>query len=613
MVSYPTPKSVQFNTFKGIRTRNGIASGGIISAVECKNIDFIASSYDAGVNIATSLGNTKRCEYSSENDLYAYRYENNLIYTKSTTITGSTVLYDASGNVNTDDTWAVELEDETYVIKYGDETAHYSKKDNIYEYTIVAGFEFKSETDTHLLFYVKNATNGLLVEYKNNTLSLIDTSYYEYDSNTQQWEEITINVNSWLSATDEANGITMVNNAYNTFVFTNGIDYYAWCPDQTIASLVLRKLEPKYYDENLTSYVNIKGLPLAELEGSLVIGGNNGIVLGSRKDDITDFDYVLPTDDNKAWYEPFGKPITALVNMTGGLIVFTDENNTLLSNWSTISTRDRKDANLGGCMSFESWVKHDKYLFFYDNRQKNIYYYAQNDYGQMVLGEPVAPEVQKYFSDVNRLQMTSYIGNNRSEIWVLTDKNKLIFDFYIQEWAERNCQELNGYFVFNNNVYSVGKNACFQEKAGNIGVFDGDFYGSEYKTQIINLGSFSNMKEMEFQPLLSVATDHNNAFYIDCLIDGKKIKSKYVQMYYSGAVWGDDTPQTENTPSDELWDIQAFPIENENIIQQVKGKFVSNWYYLQFTFRTETQGDDFSITCMELKGITQETDTTGRK
>ena len=99
---------------------------------------------------------------------------------------------------------------------------------------------------------------------------------------------------------------------------------------------------------------------------------------------------------------------------------------------------------------------------------------------------------------------------------------------------------------------------------------------------------------------------------IDCQIDGKKTKSKYVKMYYNGAVWGDNT-SPEFVPDNELWDVQVFPDENDAVLQQIKGKFISNWYYLQFTFRTETQGDDFNIACFELKGITQETDTTGRK
>lgn len=526
MVSYPSASSVQFNAFKGIRTRNGIASGNIISAVECKNIDFMPSSYDAGVNIVTSLGNVK------VNDLTGTDYA---------------------------------------------------------DYTIIKGFEFESDNATHILFYCEKNSGGVLLEFTNNQYVPIFTGFTNNNG--------------------QANGITMVSGAYNTFVFTNGIEYKAWTPDGQTQT---QTLNPEIDGTAVT------GLALAELDGSLVIGCDNGYVLASARGDITDYD-VTGGLDTSAWYEIFGKPITAVVSMTGGLIVFTDEDNTILSGYQTIATRDRKDSNLGGCLSFESWVKHDKYLFFYDNRQKNIYYYTQNDYGQMVLGEPVAPEIQKYFSDINRLQMTSYIGKNRSEIWVLTDQNKLIFDFFIQEWSERVCQELNSYFVFNNDVYSVGDKKCFKEKAGSVGLYDDDFFGSEYKTQIINLGSFSNMKEMEFQPLLSVATDYNNTFTIECQIDGKKIKSKYVKMFYNGAIWADDDPIDEYTTENELWadDLgtigQTFPYEDDSIIQQIKGKFISNWYYLQFTFKTENRKDDFSINCFELKGITQETDTTGRK
>lgn len=565
MVSYPTPQSVQFNTFKGIRTRNGLASGGVISAVECKNIDFVPSSYDAGINIATSLGNVK--------------------------------VYELTGD---------------YV-----------------NYNIVKGFEFESENATHLLFYCEYETNGVLLEYSNGQFSLIADSYSYYDPTEEQeenrWKTQEIDPTDWLTATNKANSI-VIRKAYNTFVFTNGVDYYIWTPDAEQSVNILKKIQPKKdnYDPTTGDYVDttiVTGLAMAEYNGALAVGGNEGLLAVSRADDITDFDNIND-DSNNAWFEYFGKPITAIVSMTGGLIVFTDEDNTVITG-TTADTRDRKNASLGGCLSFESWVKHDKYLFFYDNKQKNVYYYTQNDYGQMVLGEPVAPEVQKYFSSINRLQMTSYIGNNRSEIWVLTDKNKLLFDFFVKEWSERVCQNLNGYFVYDNDVFSVAGKKCFKEKSGNIGVFDGVFYGSEYKTQIINLGSFSNMKEMEFQPLLSVATDYNNIFYIECLIDGKKTKTKYAKMFNDRAVWGDDTEQDESTPDNELWDMQIYPIEDGSVIQQIKGKFISNWYYLQFTFRTykkETDnpndnefGNDFSINCIELKGITQETDTTGRK
>lgn len=522
MVSFPTPQQYTFNTFKGIRTRNGIAQNGTISATVCQNVDFAPSSYDAGVDIRTTYGNYAICTY-------------------------------------TDD-----------------------------DYSVIKGFETQQEGINHLLFYLESDTAGRLVEFNiagSTFTTLIDD----------------------LSVTGEANGITMVDSAYDVFVFTNGVEYYSV---QLYPNTAITQLTPQYDGNDVT------GLALCEQDGSLVIGCNEGVVLASAKGDITDFDYTVSESAVKPWYQLFGKRVTAVVPYIDALLVFTEEDSTVLSGNFSLGLDGgavRQDATLGGCMSFESWVKHDKYLFFYDNKQKNIYYYMQNNYGQKVLGEPIAPEVQKFFNGITKLQMVSYVGNNRSEIWLLSNNFKLIYDYYIGEWAERVCQNLTSYFVFDNDVYSTGSLKCFKEKSGNMCLFDGVYYPAVYTMQIINLGSFSNAKEMDIYPLLSVTQDYNNTFYFDCLVDGKKNKSKHLTMYFQGAIWADNTPQTADTPDDELWDLQTFPDENTAHIQQLKGKIIPFWYYLQFTIRTEKRGDDFSISCFEIKGITQEYDTVGRK
>lgn len=520
MVSFPTPQQYTFNNFKGIRTRNGIAQNGTISATVCQNVDFVSSSYDAGVDIRTTYGNYAICTYTND------------------------------------------------------------------DFTVIKGFQTQQEGVNHLLFYLESETKGLLAEFDttdNTFTTLVDN----------------------LTVTGQANGLTMVDNAYDTFIFTNGVEYYSV---QLYPTTTTTQLQPQYDNSDVT------GLALCEQDGSLVIGCNEGIVLASRKGDITDWDYNATQDDNKAWYQLFGKSVTAVVPYIDALLVFTEEDSTMLSgNFSNPSDAVRSDASLGGCMSFESWCKHDKYLFFYDNKQKNIYYYMQNNYGQKVLGEPIAPEVQKFFNGITKLQMVSYVGNNRSEIWLLSNNFKLIFDYYVQEWSERVCQDLTSYFVFNNEVYSTGGLKCFKEKSGNMCLFDDVYYPAVYTMQIINLGSFSNAKEMDIYPLLSVTQDYNNTFWFDCLVDGKKNKTKRLSMYFQGAIWADDTAQTDATPDDELWDLQVFPDENTAHIQQLKGKIIPFWYYLQFTIRTEKRGDDFSISCFEIKGITQEYDTIGRK
>lgn len=520
MASFPTPQQYIFNDFKGIRTRNGVVSNGVISATVCKNIDFVPSSYDASINIATTKGNYAICSYP--------------------------------------------------------------------DYTVIKGFETEQEGIKHLLLYVENDTKGKLVEYN-----------FSSDNFTIIIDDLTL--------TGQANGITLKHQAYDVFVFTNGIEYYAiqFYPAPT----EITQLHPEYQGEVLT------GLALCEYYGSLVIGGNNGIVLASSRTDITDFDTTGGLDTS-AWAEPFGKAVTAVVPYIDSIIVFTNEDSTVLSEFQAISTRTREDASLGGCYSFESWCKHDKYLFFYDDRQKNIYYYMQNNFGQKVLGEPIAPEVQKYFNNISKLQMVSYIGNNRSEIWLLSDNFKLIYDYYVNEWTERDCQPIKSYFVFDNDVYSTSEVKVLKEKTGNICVFDNVYYPAEYTTQIINLGSFSNAKEMDIYPLLSVEQNYNNAFYFNCLVDGKKEKSKRVEMYFQGAIWADNTPQTADTPDNELWDLQTFPSESSTTsihIQQIKGKIIPFWYYLQFSFKTKERGEDFSICSFEIKGITQEYDTIGVK
>lgn len=524
-MNFPTPANFIWNNFKGIRTRNGVNTGGQMSAVVCQNIDFVPNTVNADVQIRSTLGNFLIAQYP--------------------------------------------------------------------DYKLIKGFESLQKIEENskgtkfCLVYAENETQGVLLKFD------FATSVFEI-------------VVEGLSVTGQANAITMIDSAYDVFVFTNGIEYYSvnFAVDD-----VVTKINPVYDGKAVT------GLTICEQAGALVIGSPNGVVISSRKGDIYDWDYAQTADDkNKAWYQLFGKGITAIVPYTGGLMVFTEDDNTLLKgNPSDIASFERSDSSLGGCMSFESWCKHDKYLFFYDNVQKNVYYYTQTDIGQSVVGNPIAQEVQKFFDDVTRLQIVSYIGDNRNEIWVLANDFKLVYDYYIGEWTERVCQALTSYFVYNNAVYSTTNDGkLLREKYGENGIFDNVFYPSVYKMQTINLGSYSNMKEMEMQPLFTVTQNFNNKFWLDCEIDGKKIKSKLVSMYSKSGVWGDDSDPT-NIPSDEMWDVAEFAYENDAVTQQVKGKFISNWYYIQFTIQTVEAGQDFNIVAFELKGITEETDTIGRK
>ena len=536
MVTFPTPQGFVYSNFKGIRTRNGVNTGGSISAVECQNVDFIPNTVGADIQIKSTTGNTFVSEYP--------------------------------------------------------------------DFSIVKGFETVQDETRYCIIYAENETKGILLRYNE-----IEKTF-------------TVLVDNLRTNEGRANGITMKDTAYDVFIFTNGLDYYSinFAEEEEVAKVI----EPVYNKQPVT------GLALAELDGSLVIGQQDGygLVIGSRQGDIYDWDYAQTADDKtKAWYQLFGKGVTAIVPYIGGLLVFTKDDSTMLKgNPADITTFERLDASIGGCMSFESWCYHDKYLFFYDNVQKNMYYYTQIDTGQKVLGEPIAPEVQKYFDDIEKLQMVSYIGENRSEIWVLTEDFKLIYDYFVGEWSERVCQPISSYFVFKNAVYSTTPKYEITKENGEVikyngkilkekdgldsCVFDKEFYPAIYKMQTINLGSYSNMKEMEMQPLFTVSDNYDNKFMIDCLINGKKTKTKAVKLIVNGGEWGDDSDEMKR---ENQFDMATFSAGSEYVTHQLKGKFVSNWYYLQFTIRTEELGQEFNILAMELKGITIEEDTIGRK
>lgn len=506
-----------FNTFKGIRKINGVSSGGQLSAVECKNIEFVLSQSNGEINIKTTLGNIKINEING--------------------------------------------------------------------YALIKGFESIQDGTKYCFIYAESATIGRL---------------YQYNPTANTFTVLVDN----LSVTGKANGITMTNSAYDVFVFTNGIEYrrISFAQNPQVATL-----SPTY------NSVAVTGLVLEEQDGSLVIGCDNGIVLASRKGDITDYNYVTPTDSNKAWYQIFGSPVTAIVNYNSGLIVFTAEKSTLLiGNMSEAASAQRQESKQGGCFSFESWTIHDNLLFVYDDVQKNIYCYNTNTVGQTVINSPVAKEVKDFFVGIEKFNIIKYIANNKSEIWINYNDKILIYDYLVQEWTERSCHPITNIFIFNNQIYSLNQGKLLQERTGNDCVFDGVFYGASYKAQVINLGSWSNLKEMDLPPILTCVQNFNNKFWITVDIDGKKRKTKFVQMIGSPdtGIWGDDAATIDDSCT---WDTSIFASESDSVTQQVKGKSVSSWYYLQFTFYTEQQGQDFCIRSFELKEISEETDTIGRR
>lgn len=421
---------------------------------------------------------------------------------------------------------------------------------------------------------------------------------------------------SQLTPSRNANAITMITTAYDVFVFTNGTEYYSYSINQQTP---LVRLRPKYEGEDIT------GLALAEYRGSLVIGSDKGVVLGSRQGDITDWNYT-ETDQTKAWYQLFYKKVTALVPFIDGLLVFMADSSVILSgNLSYAQDAKRDSASIGGCMNHKSWVLHDKYLFFYDDNQKNIYYYLQNDYGQKILGKPIADEIQNIISKAVNLSLLSYIGKNKNEIWLrLTDKygkdRIIIYNYTYGEYTERKMNTINGMNKWNFKIITFDNTRLFEERTGGCinCVFDNEYIPASYKSIPMSFNSYSNLKEEDIKPLITYDKSYNNNFAVR-FSNQKKTKYKRFDLNQGlDFTWADDEPQDDETPTRELWasdviDGGVFPREDSKAIATIKAKAPSSYYYLSFEILTEKFGDDFCVKQIELKDITIETDTTGTK
>lgn len=470
---------------------------------------------------------------------------------------------------------------------------HLQQSSEVTDPRIVDIFESEQDGVKYLMIYFIDAVKGGCLACYDPTINFIEI------------------VVENLSERSVCNGITMRSTAYDVFIFTNGEEYYSYARS---SETPLIKLNPVYDGKP------IKGLPLAEYKSSLVIGGEDGVVLASRQGDVTDWTYD-DIDGTKAWYQLFYKKITALVPYIDGMLVFTQNDSVVLSgNMSSASEAQRSSASIGGCFNHKSWVLHDKYVFFYDNNQKNIYYYLQNDIGEKVLGQPVANEIQNLLTDVKDMSFTSFIGDNKSEIWMrivdsFGEARVIVYNYIYGEYVERKMNPIHGIKTYNFKVITFDDTKIFEERAKTAVncVFDGQYIPARYKTPYLTFGSYSNLKEMDIKPLITYGKSYNNSFGIT-FFNNKKNKYKRIDLYQGlDFTWGSETPQNVNTPERELWDFGVFPDENSKDVGTVKAKAPSSFYYLGFEVFTEKMGDDFCIKQVEFKELTFETDTIGAR
>ena len=410
-----------------------------------------------------------------------------------------------------------------------------------------------------------------------------------------------------LTVTGQANGITMSSTAYDVFVFTNGVE----------AKTVCFTSDSGYGDTvktiTATDYIgrSIHWLSMTEWNGFLVVASEYGVHASHQNDIYTWNDN--PKDVADSWYIDFSKKVTAVFSYTGGLYIFTGDDTTFLNTTPNDTANAKQELIAGvGCFNYQSIVKHDTYLYFYDNNQKNVYYIQNIDSGQTRPAGPIAKEIQSYFSEIERFKMFSCIYGNRNEVWCIVNDELLICDYAQGEWLKRKEQDINTVCLINNIVYTGTNNGLILiENIGNY--FNSAFYPAMYQTTFINIGSDSNIKKQKTPLLLVLKDGETQDFWVQLTVNNKEKNPKRVTIYKD---------QARYVPEDAIDGVRYVPVDategaryasaNPYAIKVVEISTPQTWYNIGIKIYTDRAGQGFYITSMELKNIKEKTKTRGR-
>ena len=470
----------------------------------------------------------------------------------------------------------------------------YTLPDNDYEILGV----FKSEQDGILyeFIYAENNTQGRLyyIDITKHPVSLIST----------------------LPKTGECNGITMTSTAYDVFIFTNGVDAYSICfTDDVSYGSAVKEISTGASPK--TDYLGneIHFLAMSAWNGFLVVATDYGVRASHQNDIYTWNDN--PDDIADSWYIDFTKKVTALYSYTGGLYIFTSDDITYINTTPNDTANSVFQTVAGvGCMSYTSIVKHDTFLFFYDNIQKNIYYIQNIDNGQTRPAGPAAREIQSAFRTVKALKMYSCIYDNKNEIWCLitdvNDKQTIYIYNYVQsEWVKREEQTLASLCLFKNTIHTAHGKTILKEFLNNS--YNDLYYASMYQTCFINAGSNTNLKKQKTPLLLVLNDSYINDFWVQLTVNGKAKNPKRVKLKTTeGGVYGDINEELDILPGNQTYDVATYGAYNPYSKKVVEISTPQTWYTMSVKVYTDRLGQGFCISSMELKNMKAKLKTRGR-
>ena len=439
---------------------------------------------------------------------------------------------------------------------------------------------------------------------------------YQYDTLNDEL----ILIKDGLAVNNACNGITIAQGYSDWFVFTNGIDdYLAICLTQE-----LEEDRVKFLDAVDAEGREIRGLGLEAYDGRLVTFCENR-VHWSAQTNIFDWKSSNPELTTIPAYQEFDRNITAIIYYNDMLIAFTDDYSTYFKgNPGDATNFQRGGASGGGCASFKSVIKFDNKLFYYDNKAKNVFAYYLLDSGQTRPTNGLADNVIDFFVGIypdklKEIEVVNFISGDKSEIWFklpYLDENKiLIFDYLKQEWIERQAQEdIKAITVVNGALYSASGSKVLKEYMTSD--FDGSYIPAEYKMNVINLNSDSNLKVPKMPLIMTLDFDYENDFYIEFIYDDKPERSKtkrVIKLSKSYLMWADSQTSEnggfwaidENDEQGGIW----VSTDKNNVMFNLAG--LLNFKQLQIKVFTKEQGQEFGIKRLELKRVKTKTKTIG--
>lgn len=437
---------------------------------------------------------------------------------------------------------------------------------------------------------------------------------YEYKSGSRSF----ILLKDGLTRTRTCNATTIAQGLVDFFVFTNGVDDYI----AVDLSAELDEDRVKFLGAVDAEKREIRGLALEYYDGRLVTICKNR-VHWCQVGNIFNWSAATTGYTTNAAYQEFDRDVVAIAFYNNTLVAFTDSYSVCFSgNPADVANFRRSGSTGGGCAGYQSVIRFDNKLFYYDHMARNVFAYYLYDSGQTRPTDGLANNIKTYFDmvDANCLDEIAVQGftvEDRTEVWFkLPIKSNetlvLILDYLKNEWVVRDVQGMDAMMLYDNGIYTAAGSKIYKEYMSNT--FNGEFRPCEYLMNIINVGSDSNLKIPKLPIIFTFDSKYTNNFYIEFTYDDKPEKKKIKKISKGndkfltwakleddpeGGYWAED----ENDELGGLWGRD----DSLNVTYSLAGTLP--FKQLQMRIFTEDPNDEFGIKRIEMKKVKIKTKT----